>query len=89
MPERRKVEIFSAGCPVCEEAVERVRRAACPDCEVEVLDMREKAAASKADQYGIRSVPAVAIDGTLATCCAGRGPEISVLTAAGLGIPRN
>ncbi len=34
---------------------------------------------------GVRSVPAVAIDGTLATCCAGRGPDEQSLRAAGLG----
>jgi len=34
---------------------------------------------------GIRSVPAVVIDGKLADCCAGRGVDETVLRAAGLG----
>jgi hypothetical protein len=34
---------------------------------------------------GIRSVPAVVINGKLADCCAGRGPEEAVLRAAGVG----
>jgi len=36
MNEKRKVEIFSAGCPVCEEAVSVVKRMACSSCEVTV-----------------------------------------------------
>ena len=33
------------------------------------------------------TVPAVVIDGKLADCCAGRGPEEASLRAAGLGRP--
>ena len=39
----------------------------------------------RAQSLGVRSVPAVAIDGELAGCCAGRGPEEAALRAAGLG----
>ena len=83
----RKIEIFSAGCPACEETVELVNRVVCPSCEVTVVDMRDPAVASRARSVGIRSVPAVLIDGTLADCCAGRGPDERVLRAAGLGRP--
>jgi hypothetical protein len=41
----------------------------------------------RAKSLGIRSVPAVVIDGTLAACCAGRGPDEATLRAAGLGQP--
>lgn len=34
---------------------------------------------------GVISVPAVVIDGKLADCCAGRGPDEKVLRAAGMG----
>lgn len=87
MNPRRKIEIFTAGCPVCEEAIALVKGAACPSCEVEVLDMRKDAVAVKAKEYGIRSVPAVAIDGRLADCCAGHGPDIVTLRADGVGTP--
>jgi predicted DsbA family dithiol-disulfide isomerase len=49
--------------------------------------MRDAKVAQKAKQYGISSVPAIVIDGKLADCCAGRGPNESVLRAAGLGTP--
>jgi glutaredoxin 3 len=84
---KRTVEIFSAGCPACEEAVELVSRAACPSCDVTVLDMRQPSVASRAKRLGIRSVPAVVIDGRLAECCAGHGPDEQTLRAAGLGQP--
>ena len=85
MNAKRKVEIFSAGCPVCRETVDLVARLACTSCDVTVLDMNRRDVAARAKQLGVRSVPAVAIDGRLAGCCAGRGPDENALRAAGLG----
>jgi glutaredoxin len=82
---KRVIEVFSAGCPICEETVAMVKRAACPSCEVTILDMQNPEVASRAKSLGIRSVPAVVIDGTLAACCSGRGPDEATLRAAGLG----
>ena len=83
----RKIEVFSAGCPACDEVIDLVNKVACPSCEIIVLDMRDAQVAARAKSLGVRSVPAVAIDGALAGCCAGRGPDESVLRAAGLGKP--
>jgi glutaredoxin len=85
MAAKRKVEVFSAGCAVCEEAIQLVNRIACPSCEVTVLDMNESAVAKRAKSLGVLSVPAVVIDGRLADCCAGRGPQEAALRAAGVG----
>jgi glutaredoxin len=85
MAAKRTIEVFSAGCPACEETVQLVNQIACPSCDVSVLDMREPAVAKRAKRLGIRSVPAVVIDGKLADCCAGRGPQEATLRAAGLG----
>ncbi len=87
MTNQRTIEIFSAGCPVCEEVVSRVRGLACPSCEIIVLDMTQAKSAQRAKDLGVRSVPAVAIDGKLADCCSGRGPDEAVLREAGLGQP--
>ena len=32
---QRKVEIFSAGCPACEQAAQLVADLACPSCDVD------------------------------------------------------
>ncbi|HUP47684.1 MAG TPA: thioredoxin family protein [Thermoanaerobaculia bacterium] len=87
MNNKRTIEVFSAGCPACDETISLVNQAACPSCEVSVLDMNDAAVASRAEGLGIRSVPAVVIDGKLADCCAGRGPDETALRAAGLGQP--
>lgn len=82
---KRSVEIFSAGCPVCRETIDLVNAVACPSCEVAVLDINDAAVVSRAKDMSIRSVPAVVIDGKLADCCVGRGPDEQSLRAAGLG----
>jgi len=85
MAEKRKIEIFSAGCAACIEVIEMVQRAACPSCETIVLGMMDINVAKRAKSLGIRSVPSVVIDGKLADCCSGRGVDEQVLRAAGLG----
>ena len=88
MKTKRPIEVFSAGCPACEETIELVKSVACPSCEVTVLDMNDPSVASRAKSLGIRSVPSVVIDGELADCCAGGGPDEATLRSAGLGQPR-
>ncbi len=85
MAEQRRVEVFSAGCAACDEAVALVRGLACDSCEVVVLDMSDAEVVRRARQLGIRTVPAVAVDGRLADCCAGRGPDEAALREAGIG----
>ena len=86
MEHKRKVEVFSAGCPACEPTVQLVKSIACPSCEVLVLDMNKPDVAAKAKQYGVTSVPAVVVNGKLAGCCAGAGPDEAALRAEGLGV---
>jgi glutaredoxin len=82
---RRIVQVFSAGCPACDVAVQLVRRLACPSCDVRVLDMAaDTAAQAKAEKYGIKRVPAVVVDGQLAGCCEG-GVDEATLKALGIG----
>lgn len=81
----RNVEIFSAGCPCCVEAVQAVQAAACPSCNVQVRDMNDPTVAADAQKYGIKRVPAVVIDGKLADCCAAGGVDIDALRGMGLG----
>ncbi len=79
MTVKRKIEVFSAGCSVCEEATRIVKQAACPSCEVSILDMKNPEVAERAKTLGIRSIPAVVIDGKLAGCCAEHGPDEATL----------
>jgi hypothetical protein len=82
---RRKIEVFSAGCPVCEEKVQEIKAAACPSCDVQVRSMSDPAVAADARRHGITRLPAVVINGALADCCQGGGVDLARLQALGLG----
>ena len=84
---KRKIEVFTAGCPACDETVTMVKKIACPSCEVSALDMNDPGVAGRAKSLGVGSVPAIVIDGKLAGCCAGAKPDEATLRAAGLGQP--
>lgn len=87
MPDKRQIEVFSAGCSLCEQAIETVQAIACESCEVTVHDMTRPDAEARAKGLGVRSVPAVAIDGQLAGCWSDRGIDEQTLRAEGLGQP--
>lgn len=82
MATKKKIEIFSAGCSTCKETIEFVKRIAGSSHEVVIHDMHKSEVASQAKQRGVRSVPAVVVDGKLAGCCAGRGPDEQILRSA-------
>ena len=87
MSTKRKVEIFSAVCPACEPVVPLVKSIACPSCEIEVLDMHDDAVASRTKEHGVRSVPAIVVNGKLVDCCVTPGIDEATLRAAGVGVP--
>jgi hypothetical protein len=77
--QRKKIEIFSAACSACSETVEMVKRIAGSAHDIEIHDMHQGHVAARAKQLGIKSVPSVLVDGKLADCCAGRGPDEQTL----------
>lgn len=87
---KRTIEVFTAGCPFCDDAVRTVRDTACPSCEVVVHDLQEGCATDacrdKAREYGIRAVPAVIVDGVLADCCRRGGVDAAALRTLGVGV---
>ena len=87
MNKKRKIEIYSAGCSICNDVIDQVRDAACKSCDIVIRDMMLPEVQRNAAGLGILSLPAVVIDGTLANCCSGRGVDLEVLRQAGLGQP--
>jgi len=79
---KHKIEVYSAGCKACTDTIETVKKLAGSEHEVVVHDMHRQEIADRAAQHGVRSVPAVLIDGELAGCCATRGVDESVLREA-------
>jgi hypothetical protein len=86
MSRKRKVEIFTAGCSCCEEAVALVQGLACASCDITVHDMKQESIAKRARELSVKCVPSIVIDGTLAPCCAG-GINEHALRGAGIGSP--
>ena len=85
---KRQVEIFTAGCHLCQEAVDLVKELACESCEVTVYDLRERcddlACIERATAYGVRSVPTIVVDGKILSCCQQPGVDPQALKAAGI-----
>ncbi len=79
---KHTIEIYSAGCATCKETIEMVKRVAGSDHEVKVHEMLHGDTAARAKKLGIRSLPAVVVNGKLASCCAGRGPDEHLLREA-------
>ena len=79
---RRKVQIFTAGCPYCAYHVLLVRSIASPSSDVEVLDIHEAGNAAEARTYHVREVPTVVVDGEAVP-----GLDEASLRAAGVGQP--
>ena len=85
---KRKIEVFIAGCPVCFDAIDLVNTLAGPDNEVTILDVERSVVADRARELDILSVPCVVIDGEVAGCCQKGFPyEWDTLKNAGLGQP--
>jgi glutaredoxin len=85
---KRTIEVFTAGCPCCDETVQLVQSIICPSCDLQVLDMRtDKAAQAKAKTYGVNRVPAVVINGKLADCCQQGPVDVNTLRSLGVGAP--
>jgi glutaredoxin 3 len=55
MSQRKKIEVFSAGCHICREAIETVKRVVGTDHDIEVLDMNQDDVAALAKRHGIRA----------------------------------
>jgi len=90
---KRSVEVFTAGCPVCDPVVNMVKDLACDQCEVTFYDLvkqcEDQTCLNKVESYGIKKVPAVAVDGVLLSCCQNQGISREELIKAGIGQPAN
>ncbi len=83
---RRTIEVFVAGCPVCDETVKLVESMMCPSCELQILNIRTDAAAqTKAKRYGVKRVPTVVVDGKIADCCHQGAADKNTLLNLGVG----
>lgn len=70
---KRQIEIFTANCPVCDPVVQMVKDLACDNCEVTAYDLvkqcEDKTCLSKVEEYGVKRLPAIVVNGKLLDCC--------------------
>lgn len=78
----RTIDVYTASCPLCDDAVGLVERLAAPDDTVRVRSLSDDQVAADAAALGVRAVPAVAVDGELASCCRSGGVTEEGLRAA-------
>lgn len=82
----RRVEVIAAECAACESTMELVERTASAPCELIVWNASDPQIAARAEWLGVRSFPALVIDGKLADCCtAQRGDAIPLRGADAVG----
>ena len=83
MTKRKKIQLYSAGCQTCGEAEAVVRQIAGTDHDVEVLEMHQIHIANQATRQGIRSLPAVVVDGRLVVAPLGGIDEAALRSSLG------
>ena len=79
------IEIFSAGCILCEDVLRLVHQLAGSNTRVQVYDMSTGDSLVKVREYGVTRVPSLVIDGKLARCCEGNAIDEAMLRGLGLG----
>ena len=83
---KQQVEVFTAGCPLCEPVVEMVNRLACSNCKVTVYNVKDNVKAQeRAKAAGVTRVPMVLVDGKPASCCLSGAVTEEGLRASGIG----
>ena len=81
-----KIEVFTAGCKFCSSVESQVREVVTDQHEVVVYNLGVSDTyndySKKAETYGIKSLPAVVVEGNLLSCCKQDGFRKEQLAAA-------
>jgi hypothetical protein len=65
----RNIEVFTAGCYLCDETMEIVKEAKCEECTITEYKLSQECECGcieKSKEYGIKVVPTIVIDGKIA-----------------------
>jgi len=82
---KKQVEIFTAGCPVCEPVVQLVKDTAGVNCNITIYNLSKDYHNAIYKKYAIKRLPAVAVDGSLLDCCKNSAITKEDLIGAGIG----
>jgi glutaredoxin len=81
---KQQIEIFTGNSPLCDDTVKLVREMAGNKYDIKVCNLQQEP--ERVQQYGLKSVPAIAINGILAIV--GK-PNRSQLESIGLNLDRS
>jgi len=57
------IDVFSAGCYLCENAVQMVKKVIGPQCSLRIYDLTKGEGIEEAKKYGVRAVPTIVGNG--------------------------
>jgi hypothetical protein len=83
---RIQIEIFTAGCLVCEPVVQLVKDTAGVNCDITIHNLSELYDVDICKKHNIKRLPAVAVDGKLLDCCKNIDITKKDLINAGIGV---
>ncbi len=65
MAGKGKIEVFTAGCSLCDDTLRLVKEAV-SSCGCEVIERRSQQMCEEGKAYGVRAMPTVVVDGAIA-----------------------
>jgi glutaredoxin len=87
---KSKIEIFTAGCPLCNSVVGMVKELASEwSYELIIYDLvkqyENKECKTRVELYNVKRLPSVVVDGKLLACCTNQDITSQDLITAGIG----
>lgn len=62
---KRRIEVFTADCPLCKDTLELIRREVCSECEIIERRCSGDECCQPAEDYGIKAVPTIVVNGKI------------------------
>lgn len=62
----KRIEVFTADCPLCKDALKLIKKEVCSECEVIERRCSGDECCQPAKDYGIKAVPTIVVDGKIA-----------------------
>lgn len=61
----KRIEVFTADCPLCKDTLELIKKETCSECEVIERRCSGNECCQPAKDYDIKAVPTVVVDGKI------------------------
>ena len=61
----KRIEVFTADCPLCKDALGLMKKEACSECEVIERRCSGDECCESAKNYRIKAVPTIVVDGKI------------------------